>query len=79
MSGSSMIRTAIFAAGALVGGGVATIISNRKQPVPSVTRPPVASTAPIIDVDESGKTRLADAGLASLNVVSTVLKYGNPG
>lgn len=73
MSGTTLVRTAIFAAGALVGGGVATLLSNGKQ----ASRPsPVASTVPpLVKIDKAGKTSI----VAPLSAASAVLKYGNPG
>ncbi|RDB21043.1 Nuclease 1, mitochondrial [Hypsizygus marmoreus] len=81
MSGSAIARVAIFAAGALVGGGVATFASNRQQPAPVVPRSVVSPTpAPIVKLDESGKTRVSELSVVpSSPSVSTILKYGNPG
>ncbi|KAG6833494.1 hypothetical protein H0H87_006066 [Tephrocybe sp. NHM501043] len=81
MSGSALVRAAFFAAGALVGGGVTTVVSSRNSTVPP--RPtPVASSTPasIIELDRNGKARLQETtGILSNKSVSSILKYGNPG
>ncbi|KAG6812763.1 hypothetical protein H0H92_000678 [Tricholoma furcatifolium] len=78
--GSTIIRAAIFAAGALVGGGVATAISSRAQSLPPRPTPVASSTpAPIIELDESGKARLQETSIVPSIGASTILKYGNPG
>ncbi|KAG5651529.1 hypothetical protein H0H81_008341 [Sphagnurus paluster] len=82
MPGAILVRSAIFITGALVGGGVATAIVSRKQTAtshrPTHTVMPT-STKPIVDMDDSGKTRLQEAGLIPSVDLSSVLKYGNPG
>ncbi|KAG5645046.1 hypothetical protein DXG03_007225 [Asterophora parasitica] len=71
MPGVTLVRAAIFAAGALVGGGVATTIASR-QHAPSRTAIPVTPTAPIIErealIQETAPTP-----------ISSILRYGNPG
>ncbi|KAG6854985.1 hypothetical protein C0991_009808 [Blastosporella zonata] len=82
MSGSAIVRVAIFAAGAIVGGGVATAISSRTQSAVPPRPTPVASNtpAPIIELDRTGRARLQENTLVPSNTaVSTILKYGNPG
>ncbi|KAF8126515.1 hypothetical protein EV363DRAFT_1452894 [Boletus edulis] len=64
----SFIHVACFAVGALVGGGVASVVSTHK-PTP-VARPP-----PIIDLDRKGDAKLS----TTVPAVSAVLKYGHPG
>lgn len=82
MPGAILVRSAIFITGALVGGGVATAIVSRKQTAtshrPTHTVMPT-STKPIVDMNDSGKTRLQEAGLIPSVDLSSVLKYGNPG
>ena len=77
MTGATLVRAAIFAAGAIVGGGVATIISSKRQS----PRPSSQTQGAIVDLDEAGKTRMGGAGtaVAPKNPLSAVLKYGNPG
>jgi len=77
MTGTALVRAAIFAAGALVGGGVATIISSKRQS----PRPSSQAQGAIVDLDEAGKTRMSGTGtvVARINPLSAVLKYGNPG
>jgi endonuclease G len=83
MTGTALVRAAIFTAGALVGGGVAAVISNKKQipvytPVPSSQVPP-----PIVEVDRTGKARFQEPQgtlvPAAHGTLSRALKYGNPG
>lgn len=73
MSGSAAIKAAIFATGALVGGGAAAFITSRHQlrPLPSASN----SSAPIVSSDGAGNVTLADAGITP----SSILKYGHPG
>ncbi|KAF5386583.1 hypothetical protein D9615_001709 [Tricholomella constricta] len=79
MPGSTIVRAAFFAAGALVGGGVATVISSRQQAPPRTI--PVAPTtpAPIIELDNTGKAQVQETALVPSTAVSTILRYGNPG
>ncbi|KAF8078170.1 hypothetical protein FPV67DRAFT_38480 [Lyophyllum atratum] len=79
MSGSVIVRAAIFAAGALVGGGVATVISSRKQTIPRPSQVASTTSAPIIELGKTGQPKLQEPSLVPSTVVSTVLKYGNPG
>ena len=64
MPGSVGVHAAIFAAGALVGGGIAAAVANRNL------QPKIQS--PIANADMTGK------GVGPV-VVPSVLKYGNPG
>ena len=67
MPGSIAVHAAIFAAGALVGGGIAAAVANRNlQPK---IQPPITS----VDVPSKG------AGPVAIPSKSAVLKYGNPG
>lgn len=73
MPSSTIVRAAIFTAGALVGGCVATVV-NRNRPVTS----PVTLPQPVVGLDATGKTAIS----TDLNITSNplpVLKYGNPG
>ncbi|KAF9646848.1 hypothetical protein BDM02DRAFT_3252906 [Thelephora ganbajun] len=76
MANSLVVHGAIFAAGALVGGGIATTIVRKNETTlsQSITRlqQPVA---PILQIGTTG-----DAVVTSnVGVVSPPLKYGNPG
>ncbi|KZV62624.1 hypothetical protein PENSPDRAFT_591140 [Peniophora sp. CONT] len=83
MSSSSLVRAAIFAAGAAVGGGVVTVLGRKRAQeaapvgVP-VYAPPVTSqtpsNTPAVSLGASGAPVLA-AGTP----VIPVLRYGNPG
>ncbi|GLB35167.1 putative DNA/RNA non-specific endonuclease [Lyophyllum shimeji] len=79
MPGSTIVRAAIFAAGAVIGGGVATAVASRKQTPPRPS--PAASTgpAPVVELEHTGKPKLQDPSVVPSTVVSTALKYGNPG
>jgi len=82
MSGSTAVRAAIFAAGALVGGGVAAFVTSRHQPMSTYNRPlqgVSTSPPPIVGLDEARKTTLVDTGITPPTLLSPVLKYGHPG
>ncbi|KAG8217222.1 hypothetical protein J3R82DRAFT_5308 [Butyriboletus roseoflavus] len=70
MPNASFLHVACFAVGAVVGGGVATVVSARK---PNPTPPPA-----IIDLDQKGDAKISTA-LATVPTLSAVLKYGHPG
>lgn len=86
MPSAAAIHTACFAVGAVVGGGLATVVSARRRrpelppsgPSLSATTTVVPGVAPIIDVGPSGDARLPSGVVASA-LVSPVLKYGHPG
>jgi len=74
-----MIHAAVFAAGALLGGGIATVVTSRKteQLVPIRSSVGVGSTPrPVLEVESAGKAKVLDTAIALL---PPVLKYGNPG
>ena len=83
MPSSSLVRAAIFPAGAAVGGGVATVLGRKKAQdaaplgVP-IYAPPVTnhtpSNTPAVSLGASGAPVLA-AGVPTI----PVLRYGNPG
>ncbi|KAI0665079.1 hypothetical protein C8Q70DRAFT_941880 [Cubamyces menziesii] len=85
MPSSTIVHAAVFAVGALVGGGVATAVSARnKRDVlpPSVPAPVSTQTAPpppVIDVKPGQGTKMETAPGSLMQVDTTVLKYGNPG
>lgn len=70
MPNASFIHVACFAVGAVVGGGLATVVSTRK---PTPTPPPA-----VIDLDRNGDAKISTA-IATVPTLSTVLKYGHPG
>ncbi|KIM53723.1 hypothetical protein SCLCIDRAFT_427474 [Scleroderma citrinum Foug A] len=86
MPSAAAIHTAYFAVGAVVGGGLATVVSARRRrpelppsgPSLSATTTVVPGVPPIIDVGPSGDARLPSGVVASA-LVSPVLKYGHPG
>ncbi|RPD65858.1 hypothetical protein L226DRAFT_500014 [Lentinus tigrinus ALCF2SS1-7] len=79
MASSTIVHAAVFAVGALVGGGVATAVASRKRDAyPAVTtqvpHPPVVD----VKVGEGAVMKAPPAG-AAVQVETAVLKYGHPG
>lgn len=76
MANSLVVHGAIFAVGALVGGGIATTIARKNEPtsLQSGARPQ-QPVAPIVQVGTTGKAVIT----SDVGVVSPPLKYGNPG
>lgn len=76
MANSLVVHGAIFAVGALVGGGIATTIARKTEATPSqsIARPQQPA-APILQVGTTGNAVIASEG----GVVFPPLKYGNPG
>lgn len=76
MPSTAIIRAAIFTAGAVVGGCVATAVSNNRN------RPPVTPKSdlpqPVIGFDATGKTTISSELTTTSNLLP-ILKYGNPG
>ncbi|KAH9946346.1 uncharacterized protein BXZ73DRAFT_73126 [Epithele typhae] len=82
MASSSIVNAAVFAVGALVGGGVATVVAsrNKKVDMPPPTGPGLAqrpTTPPIMDTKE-GVLVVPPPG-AQVQTDMAVLKYGHPG
>jgi hypothetical protein len=84
MPASSVIRVALFALGAAVGGGTVVAInaSRKKEALVRATASttqalPPTGNGPFVEVGVAGRPQLsrAAAGLAA----GPVLKYGNPG
>ncbi|KAF9792277.1 hypothetical protein BJ322DRAFT_31328 [Thelephora terrestris] len=76
MANSLVVHGAIFAVGALVGGGIATAVAQKREKIPpqSVVRSQ-QPVAPILHVGTAGNAVVApDAA-----VLCPPLKYGNPG
>ncbi|PSR88858.1 hypothetical protein PHLCEN_2v5007 [Hermanssonia centrifuga] len=82
MSSSTILHAAFFAVGALIGGGVATAVSNKRSlPVVTPATKSGTSAPPPIVVElapTTGLTHIATPG-ALVKVDSTVLKHGHPG
>lgn len=77
MPSSTIVRAAIFAAGAIVGGCVATAVTNnRNKPAPQFPRP--VPPQPVVGLDATGKTTISTELTITSNI-PPVLKYGNPG
>lgn len=84
---SAAVHGAVFAVGALVGGGIATaVVSKRQIPVPPTATFPSAQlpaqkvtlAPPIIQMGPKGDAHLVTPS-TSPAVIEPVLKYGNPG
>ena len=76
MANSLVVHGAIFAVGALVGGGIATTIARKNETasLQNITRPQ-QPVLPIIQVGTTGNAVITP----NVGVVSPPLKYGNPG
>ncbi|KAI0928240.1 hypothetical protein AcW1_005547 [Taiwanofungus camphoratus] len=87
MPGATVMHAAMFAMGALVGGGVATAVGARRRqiglppgPAPAMTTTPVQTPqAPIVDVRPGGVTQITSPASVVTSLEPPVLKYGNPG
>jgi endonuclease G, mitochondrial len=83
MPSAAMLHAACFAAGAVVGGGLVTVVSSKKRQIPVSFIPAVDSRKsgviipPIVEVGMNGDARITNA--AAIAFASPVLKYGNPG
>lgn len=80
MPSATIVHAAVFAVGALVGGGVATAVSARSRrdmlpPVPTQGAP----APPVIHVKPGQGTQMQTAPGQVVKVDTSVLKYGNPG
>lgn len=76
MPSSVVVHAVVFTAGALIGGGVAAVVSGKQRPsqIPAHLKLP----GPVIDVDITGKTKISP-DLTVRSDLSPVLKYGHPG
>lgn len=76
MANSLVVQGAIFAVGALVGGGIATAVARKNEAISPLNatfpQPPVA---PILQVGTTGNPVIAP----NVDVAHPPLKYGNPG
>jgi endonuclease G len=75
MPSAAIIRAAIFTAGAVVGGCVATAVSNNRNRPPT---PKFDPPRPVIGLDATGETTISSELTITSNLLP-VLKYGNPG
>lgn len=82
---SVILHAAVFAAGAVVGGGVAAAVTRRSQHASqALTLPPANASGtlppPVVDVEKIGGVPQFSGNLASVATLSSpLLKYGNPG
>jgi endonuclease G len=76
MANSLVVQGAIFAVGALVGGGIATAVARKNETVPpqsiAIPQQPVL---PVLQVGTTGNAVIAP----NFAIASPPLKYGNPG
>lgn len=76
MANSLVVHGAVFAVGALVGGGIAATIARKNESTPSqLTTRPQQPVAPLLQVETTGNAVITP----NLSIVSPPLKYGNPG
>ncbi|KAF9557691.1 hypothetical protein CPC08DRAFT_819754 [Agrocybe pediades] len=82
MPSSAIIHAAVFTAGAVLGGGIAAVVSSRTKPSSVASTSPVPPSnslgAPVIGLNSTGRTEIS----RELTVASSLplaLKYGNPG
>ncbi|KAL0947314.1 hypothetical protein HGRIS_013433 [Hohenbuehelia grisea] len=73
MPGSAVVHAAVFAAGAVIGGGIAAAVTSRRR-----VAVPVQTQAPIVEVGAAGHAEIAKHVSAG-TLLPPVLKYGNPG
>jgi hypothetical protein len=74
MPSSAIVHAAVFTAGALLGGGIAAAVSSRQKLTPAYVKSP----AQVVGIDITGTTRTSPE-LSVSHVLSSPLKYGNPG
>ena len=84
MASSTIVHVAVFAVGAIVGGGVATAVASRNKPrdvlpPPSVVPVPAPKMAPPPLMDVHGGVIVRPPAGAVTQVDTAVLKYGHPG
>ncbi|KAF9052772.1 hypothetical protein BJ165DRAFT_1442701 [Panaeolus papilionaceus] len=78
MPGSAIVHAAVFTAGAVLGGGIATVITNKKHQK-AVSAVPPTTPAPVIGLNTSTKAPQISTDLTVASSLHPVLKHGNPG
>ncbi|KAF5324516.1 hypothetical protein D9611_004481 [Ephemerocybe angulata] len=81
------VQAAIFAAGAVIGGGIATVIVNKRRdasllpPRPIPVPVPAAAPPAVVQVDNGGRARFSEPirDVGFVQVLPPVLKNGHPG
>ena len=80
MPSSAILHAAFFAAGAVIGGGMISVVSSKQRqtssPVPTVNTG--KSILPVVNIGANGDARITNSA-AAVAVSLPVLKYGNPG
>lgn len=86
---SALVQAALFAAGAVVGGGVTAAVFTKRQAQRPVIAPTVDGTIvspavatvspPVIGLGANGNAQISSLASATSLSSSAVLKYGNPG
>jgi endonuclease G, mitochondrial len=74
MANSFVVQGAIFAVGALVGGGIATVVARKNDAISPQSA--ILSQQPVVPVLQVGTTGNA---VITPGVAYPPLKYGNPG
>ncbi|KAF9001971.1 hypothetical protein BDQ17DRAFT_1244021 [Cyathus striatus] len=78
MSPSVIVHAAVFTAGALLGGGIATAVASKKVTQPVAAVPVPVCPAPVVVVDDFGKASISKE-MSITSSLPSVLKHGNPG
>ncbi|KAJ3501754.1 hypothetical protein NLJ89_g9196 [Agrocybe chaxingu] len=80
MPSSAILHAAVFTAGAVLGGGIAAVVTIRQRPsVASASAPvPAPKPSPIIGLDQGGRTSLS-TDLTTASTLPLALKHGHPG
>ncbi len=83
MPSVTIVHAAVFAVGALVGGGVATAVTSRRRDVLPPKPVPIPALLPIqpplVDMKAGEGTLMKAPPGATVQVDTAVLKYGHPG
>ncbi|PPQ63189.1 hypothetical protein CVT24_005734 [Panaeolus cyanescens] len=79
MPGSAIVHAAVFTAGAVIGGGIAAVITNQKHQKTAPVIPPPQTPSPVIGLNTATKAPQISKDLTVASSLHPVLKYGNPG
>ena len=79
MASSTIVHAAVFAVGALVGGGVATAVASRNKPRDMLPPVPTQRPTPPPMMDMKEGVLVKPPPGATVQVDTAVLKYGHPG